>query len=118
MSNSLADELMEDLEDDVDSGDEELQALIEEKTGQGPAELDDTAEAGNDEQKDADNYTADIVRAQGGIQPAQELNEEDVEAMQLGSVAEVKQIAKLLNSRNLKDTLDVRPWNLPGMSEC
>lgn len=101
MSNSLADELMDDLEDELGSDEGELSVDHADELRQSNDQPDEM------DSKKQNSFTDDIIRSQGGIQPAQELHEEDVEAMELAAVPEVRQVAKLLNSRALRETMQV-----------
>lgn len=116
---SLADELMNDL-DDLGSGselDDELDAAMA-----GPSGSDGQSGAGDaaaDADGDQDGDGVDAAMAgladgeahvpEGGVKPAQELDEDAVNAMDMSGVAEVTKVAKLQGGRTMRDVLQVRP---------
>lgn len=122
---SLADELMNDL-DDLGSGselDDELDAAIGSTSGAaGPSHGgDNSANADGDEPVDEETDAAMAALPEGeahvpagGVKPAKELDEDAVKAMDLTGVAEVSKVAKLQGSRTMRDVLQVRA--LPGGS--
>ena len=122
----LADELLADLEGL--SGDEIIE---EEDTQSAPsnalkrkAQGADPDEAMSDEDEDEDNE--DETNAQqakgpdgksvqvgglvleGGIKPADELDAEDVQRMELGAIEDVSKVAKLEGTKRMNDILKVR----------
>lgn len=118
----LADELLADLEGFSDEGedfeDEEpgpstsngtVQAGAKRKAAEGPDEdMSDEGEDGEGEQQ------AGLV-LEGGVRPADELDVDDVQQMELGGVEDVSKIAKLYGSKRMNDILKVRklletPW--------
>jgi len=92
----LADELMNDLEND--SGEEELE-LDEELNGDQEGEQ---APAGAE-----DEVGESMIVHEGGIAQTDELDHEQVNQMELKSVAAVSEVAKLTSSRTMKDVLQV-----------
>lgn len=121
---SLADELMNDL-DDLGSGsdlDDELDAAMAGPSGAngagsgGDANGDDDDENGGGEGAgagDADAAMAGLPEGEahvpeGGIKPAKELDEDTVNAMDMSGVAEVSKVAKLQGGKTMRDVLQVR----------
>ena len=95
----LADELMNDLEND--SGDE-FEAQDDHTPTQDGGELEGEGEGG------AEMEVGDeMVVPEGGIKPAQELDQDQVDQMELKSVAAVSQVAKLSGSKTMREVLAV-----------
>jgi U4/U6 small nuclear ribonucleoprotein PRP31 len=120
----LADELLADLEGL--SGDENLE---EEETLAGPSNAlkrkaeaadpddamsdegeDDDDEAHAQEAKGADGKAVEVggLVLEGGMKPADELDAEDVQRMELGAIEDVSKIAKLEGTKRMNDILKVR----------
>ncbi|GAA5870877.1 hypothetical protein JCM3774_001699 [Rhodotorula dairenensis] len=117
---SLADELMNDL-DDLGSGsdlDDELDAAMAGPSGSNGAATGDAN--GNDDNEgeggdgagagDADAAMAGLAEGEahvpeGGIKPAKELDEDAVNAMDMSGVAEVSKVAKLQGGRTMRDVM-------------
>lgn len=102
-SNSLADDLLADLENDSDEdmGDEDEAGPSTNGTGAAGAEGDDGDEAPGE-------VTDDMLLPSGGVKPAEELDPEAVKTMELAGVAEVGKVAKLARGKLMKDVLTVR----------
>ena len=116
----LADELLADLEGFSDEGEgfeeEEpipsssngaVQAGTKRKATEGPDEDmsdEERGEDGEDEQK------VGLV-LEGGMRPADELDADDVQQMELGGVEDVSKIAKLYGSKRMNDILKVRQFS-------
>lgn len=112
---SLTDDLLADLDGLSDGeGDEEA---AEEQPQAGPSnglkrkapededdEVMDGEEEGegDDEQKEVGGLVLD-----GGIKPAEELDAEEVQRMELGGIEDVRKIAKLYGSKRMNDILKV-----------
>jgi U4/U6 small nuclear ribonucleoprotein PRP31 len=104
----LADELLADLEG---LSDEEGEDYHHDETASGPsslkrkassdAEMSDGGEAEADEETSAQGGLV----LEGGVKPADELDKEDVQRMELGNVEDVGKVAKLDGSRRMNDTL-------------
>src|ERR1700730_5574073 len=62
---------------------------------------------------DADDIDKAGLVLAGGVQPADELHEDDVQQMELGGVEDVGNIAKLAGSKRMNDVLKVTPLVLP-----
>jgi len=113
----LADELLADLED-LSGGEEqeERQPVQSDFNGlkRKTVDLDHdmSAEDDDDEQPDGPDGKRLEVGAlvlEGGIKPAEELDAEDVQRMELGAIEDVNKIAKLEGSKRMTDILKVRP---------
>lgn len=120
----LADELLADLEglsdDEEENQEEQPEAGPSTSNGNGngngsglkrkaPEDEDDEmsegeGEAGGAEQKQA---VGSLV-LEGGVRPAEELDAEEVQRMELGGVEDVRKIAKLYGSKRMNDILKVR----------
>ncbi|TRM68258.1 hypothetical protein BD626DRAFT_424999 [Schizophyllum amplum] len=111
----LADDLLNDLEGLSDDEAIEEQDVQPEEAGPSTADLKRKADdAGLDaEMSDEDADTGVQEETQetpgfvpsGGVKPAEEFDAEDVQAMELGSVADVTKIAKLEGSKRMNDIL-------------
>ncbi|BGP32348.1 U4/U6-U5 snRNP complex subunit prp31 [Rhodotorula toruloides] len=113
---SLADELMNDL-DDLGSGselDDELDAAIAGPSGTngGTDEAMAGDEGGADEDGEAEGEAGmedvpagEVHVPEGGIKPAEELDSDAVNQMDLTGVTEVGKVAKLQNGRNMRVVL-------------
>ncbi|GAA5961442.1 hypothetical protein JCM21900_004010 [Sporobolomyces salmonicolor] len=108
---SLADELMNDLDDlgSGSEGDEELEAALAGPTGSGTAAAggaDEAMDQGSDDEGEAEgDVPSELHVPEGGVKPAEELDAEQVNAMDLASVAEVGKVAKLFGGRQLREVL-------------
>ena len=113
----LADELLADLEDHSggEEQDEEQPVQSESNALKRKAvdsDHDMSAEDNDDEQPDDPDGKRLEVGAlvlEGGIKPAEELDVEDVQRMELGAIEDVNKIAKLEGSKRMTDILKVRP---------
>ena len=120
---SLADELLDDLGDlgDDPYAQEEpkdrpdrKQVQFKVPTVPGPGSLkrkaaeeaEDEEMASGSEEGDGEGENAGIV-LEGGVKPAEELDKEEVEGMELGSVKDVTSVAKLEGSRRMTEILKV-----------
>lgn len=68
------------------------------------------AEMSEDEGQEGEdgNQAVGSLVLQGGIKPADELDAEDVQQMELGGIEDVRKIAKLDGSKRMTDILKVR----------
>jgi len=113
----LADELLADLEGFSDEG----EGFEEEETG--PSTSNGAVQSGtkrkaaeeSDEDMSAEEGGEDEEGEQqaglvleGGVRPADELDADDVQQMELGGVEDVSKIAKLYGSKRMNDILKVR----------
>jgi len=103
------DDLLADL-DDLGDGDEDYE---EEQTAQSSTALkrkaaDDTdmSDAEGDDNEQEEEQGGLVL--EGGVKPAAELDAEDVQAMELSGVEDVRNIAKLEGSKRMNDILHVR----------
>ena len=116
----LADELLADLEGFSDEGEgfeeEEpvpsssngaVQAGTKRKATEGPDEDMSDEEGGEDGE---DEQKVGLV-LEGGMRPADELDADDVQQMELGGVEDVSKIAKLHGSKRMNDILKVRQFS-------
>jgi U4/U6 small nuclear ribonucleoprotein PRP31 len=96
----LADELLADLD-----GSEDEQYREDDSTLSGvKRKADEMSDSGAD---DEENEQVGAFILEGGIKPADELDAEDVQQMELGAVEDVKSIAKLDGSRRMVEILHV-----------
>lgn len=122
----LADELLADLEglsegeeDYKDEEPEQAQAGPSTSNGNGlkrkaPGDEDDEMSEGDDEAEGAEDGKGEVgaLVLEGGIKPAEELDAEEVQRMELGGVEDVRKVAKLYGSKRMNDILKVRPPRL------
>lgn len=105
----LTDELLADLIDgdngpDVDAEEVDEEALHAQKQaeqygqGEGPQE---------EEQADQEADT-DMLLPEGGVKPAEELDRDEVEDLNLKAIADVKKVAKLASSSAFQECVRVR----------
>jgi U4/U6 small nuclear ribonucleoprotein PRP31 len=105
----LANELLADLDDLNDSGDEyapDTNTLKRKATSDPGQELDADMYADEDGGEGEEESSATLV-LEGGVKPADELDVEDVQQMELGSIEDVSTIAKLEGSKRMADILKV-----------
>ena len=113
----LADELLADLEGFSDEGEdfeeeepgpstsnEAAQAGTKRKAAEGPDE--DMSDESGGEGGEGDQQAGLVL--EGGVRPADELDIDDVQQMELGGVEDVSKIAKLYGSKRMNDILRVR----------
>jgi len=124
----LADELLADLEglsgeeeqeEEEQTQDHQLQAGPSsisngKRKAEDDAEMSDDEDAGEGDEneqaaKGADGKAIEIggLVLEGGIKPADELDAEDVQRMELGNIEDVSKIAKLEGSKRMSDILKV-----------
>ncbi|GAA6009005.1 hypothetical protein JCM11491_005709 [Sporobolomyces phaffii] len=97
---SLADELMNDL-DDLDSGSE---------LGEDEPRIEVAPEIKQEEDDDEGTHDAELTDEmftvpEGGVRPAEELDQDQVDRMDLTHVGQVAKVAKLFGGKTLKDVL-------------
>ncbi|GAA5908818.1 hypothetical protein JCM6882_005459, partial [Rhodosporidiobolus microsporus] len=123
---SLADDLLNDLDsldggsdidDDLDnmvagpSGSTSASATVVAADGSPGVKQEEDVEGEGEDDEMADGELGEDVKPgevhvpEGGVRPAEELDQEAVEAMDLGAVKEVGKVAKLYGGRTLKEVL-------------
>ena len=111
---SLADELMADLDGLSDVGDDyndeeskepESSSGLKRKATTDPD--DDMSEDGGGDADGETQGTTGMV-LEGGVKPAEELDVEEVQRMELGAVDDVRKVARLEGSRRMTEILSVR----------
>src|SRR3977135_266641 len=106
----LADELLADLEG-ISDGDGEDYRLDQNQPGPSSAKrkaLSDSEMSDGGEGEDGNEMDAQGgLVLEGGVKPADELDKEDVQRMELGNVEDVGKVAKLDGSRRMTETLKV-----------
>ena len=113
----LADELLADLEDHSGGEEQEEQQLVQSESNAlkrkaVDSDHDMSAEDDDDEQPDdpdGKHLEVGALVLEGGIKPAEELDVEDVQRMELGAIEDVNKIAKLEGSKRMTDILKVCP---------
>jgi U4/U6 small nuclear ribonucleoprotein PRP31 len=112
----FADELLADLEDHSGKEDQEEEQPLQSdlnalKRKAADSDHDMSAEDDDDEQpNDSEGKRLEVgtLVLEGGIKPAEELDVEDVQRMELGAIEDVNKIAKLEGSKRMTDILKVR----------
>lgn len=104
---SLADELLNDLEDDPTDEQEQEEAPPQVNNPLKRKVEGDDVDMSADEDEDEEKPTLENGIAPGGIAPAQELDEEEVEKMDMGAVEDVRNVAKLEGSKRMVEILQV-----------
>jgi U4/U6 small nuclear ribonucleoprotein PRP31 len=102
----LADELLADLEDHSEDESNPLKRKALDSDHDMSAEDDDVNQPDDPESK---RLEVGALVLEGGIKPAEELDVEDVQRMELGAIEDVNKIAKLEGSKRMTDILRVRP---------
>lgn len=119
---SLADELLNDLDDGVKEEDEDqpeaaapLANPLKRKVAFADDERmsEDDDGGGDDEDEDENDVLFEGGVAPGGIVPAQELDEEEVAKLDMGGVDDVRNVAKLEGSKRMVEVLQVSLDCLP-----
>jgi hypothetical protein len=109
---ALADELMADLDGLSDAGDDYNEELKEPGPSSGlkrkaTADPDDVmSDDGEGEAEGGTEGTTGLV-LEGGVKPAEELDVEEVQRMELGTVDDVRKVARLEGSRRMTEILSV-----------
>jgi U4/U6 small nuclear ribonucleoprotein PRP31 len=107
---ALADELMADLDGLSDAGDD----YNEESEGLGSTSI-LKRKATTDPDEDISEHEAEVNETEGdtgmvlegGVKPAEELDAEEVQRMELGTVDDVRKVARLEGSRRMTEVLGV-----------
>lgn len=100
---ALADDLLADLDGLSDEGepmedDTSAVAGVKRKATE--------AEDGSDQEDEGDGENGGLV-LEGGVKPADELDAEEVQRMELGAVEDVSKVAKLYGSKRMNDIVQV-----------
>lgn len=109
---ALADELLADLDGLSEGGD---YSDDEPQAGAGPsngAAANGTVDVDMSDDEGEEATPPGGLVIVGGIQPAEELDAEDVQQMELGAITDVTSVAKLENSKRMTETLRVRHYAL------
>jgi U4/U6 small nuclear ribonucleoprotein PRP31 len=110
---ALADELMADLEGLSDAGDDysdEESKEPESSSGlkrKATTDRDDDMSEDGKEGADGETQGATGMVLEGGVNPAEELDAEEVQRMELGAVDDVRKVARLEGSRRMTEILSV-----------
>ena len=112
---SLADELLADLDGlsgDEEQYDEEPQPEASTSASAGvkrkaPVGSDDEMSDGEGGDEGDDDKAVGSLVLEGGMKPAEELDAEEVQRMELGAVEDVRKVAKLEGSKRMNDILKV-----------
>ncbi len=121
---SLADELLAELdglsadEEDYENEGEQPEASTSTSAGlkrkaPGSDHEMSEGEGGEDAVEDTDDNRVGTLVLEGGMKPAEELDAEEVQRMELGGVEDVRKVAKLEGSKRMNDILRVRVLCLP-----
>ncbi|KAI0723004.1 Nop domain-containing protein [Earliella scabrosa] len=113
---SLADELLADLdglsgeEDNYENDEEQPEASTSTSAGakrKAPGSDDEMSEGegGGDGAEDGDDKAVGTLVLEGGMKPAEELDAEEVQRMELGGIEDVRKVAKLEGSKRMNDIL-------------
>lgn len=110
--------LVDELSADFADLDDEEQEYENEANNASMAQNDDEAAVdadGDEEMSEGDAENTDAANAlddrgvmAGGVQPAEQLDPEAVQRMELGAVADVSKVAKLYGSKRMNDVLKVK----------
>ncbi len=121
----LADELLADLEG-LSEGEEET-FEVEQVEEAGPSTSngakrsapsdDEMSEGEGEDDKDDQKQVVGSLVLEGGIKPAEELDAEEVQRMELGGVEDVRKIAKLHGSKRMNDILKVSIPSYPILKQ-
>lgn len=109
----LADELLADLEGLSGEDEPQEQQLESNALKRKAVDSDhDMSEEDDDDElpdgPDGKHLEVGALVLEGGIKPAEELDAEDVQRMELGAIEDVNKIAKLEGSKRMTDILKVR----------
>jgi U4/U6 small nuclear ribonucleoprotein PRP31 len=110
---ALADELLADLDGLSDAGDDysdEEPKKAESSSGlkrKATTDPDDDMSEDGEGGADGETQGATGMVLEGGIKPAEELDAEEVQRMELGAVDDVRKVARLEGSRRMSEILSV-----------
>lgn len=105
----LANDLLADLDDlsDGEGEEEQIEAEPLPAVGAKRKATEDADMSDEEEANDAQQEQTGLI-LEGGVKPADELDAEDVQQMELGDVEDVRKVAKLQGSKRMADILNVR----------
>jgi len=105
----LANDLLADLDDlsDGEGEEEQIEAEPLPAVGAKRKATEDADMSDEEEANDAQQEQTGLI-LEGGVKPADELDAEDVQQMELGDVEDVRKVAKLQGSKGMADILNVR----------
>lgn len=104
---SLADELLADL-DGLSDDDEPFQdSAASDANANGKRKADAMLDDEGGEANEGEEEGPTGMVLEGGVKPAEELDAEDVQKMELGSVEDVRKVAKLEGSKRMADIIKV-----------
>ena len=103
---ALADELMADLDGLSDAGDDYNDEESKEPESSSGLKRKATTDPDDDMSEDGEEGAAGMV-LEGGVKPAEELDAEEVQRMELGAVDDVRKVARLEGSRRMTEILSV-----------
>jgi U4/U6 small nuclear ribonucleoprotein PRP31 len=109
---ALADELMADLDGLSDTGEYNEEELEEPGPSSGlkrkaAADPDEGMSEDGEGEADGETEGATGMVLEGGVKPAEELDAEEVQRMELGAVDDVRKVARLEGSRRMTEILSV-----------
>ena len=109
---ALADELMADLDGLSDTGDDYNEELEEPGSSsdlkrKATADPDHVMSEDGEGGADGETEEATGLVLEGGVKPAEELDAEEVQRMELGTVDDVRKVARLEGSRRMTEILSV-----------
>ncbi|KAG6832954.1 hypothetical protein H0H92_004838 [Tricholoma furcatifolium] len=116
----LGDDLLADLEELSDDENQDFEEsepqttisssstnTLKRKAPDGDLRMSDDEEDEDEESGAADDQEIGGLVLEGGVRPAEELDAEDVQQMELGNVADVTKVAKLEGSKRMADVLNI-----------
>lgn len=113
---ALADDLLADLDGLSDNAEEEYPedangaatSTADASGKKRKAEAEGDADMSDEEEEAEGQAPVGGLVLEGGVKPAEELDVEDVQQMELGNVEDVMNVAKLNGSKRMAETLKVR----------
>ena len=119
---ALANELMADLDGLSDTGDDYNGEEVEEQGSssglkrKATGDPDDVISELDEGEVDGETERATGMVLEGGVKPAEELDAEEVQRMELGAVDDVRKVARLEGSRRMTEILSVCFFLAPHFS--
>jgi U4/U6 small nuclear ribonucleoprotein PRP31 len=111
----LADELLADLDGLSDNEEEYPEEPAQSTSTSVKRKATSDAEVSEEDEEGGEDHKQEVggLVLEGGIKPADELDAEDVQQMELGSIEDVRKIAKLDGSKRMTDILKVLKMLIP-----